>query len=309
MPRYNHYAPNPQQHPEAYEQGRSQAEFNLERYHKLRACLLKKYTVVEETPDYKLCQLFPVQGIDFSEYKDYKLERTGGMKLRPNSDGTIEKDVLENCHGYLERYWKCSEGGILYAIGEGKEFYCPMLNYHSHEGTTGSEEWDRIFEELKGKGFPKSILPCMVCARCSETPRYHELIFKHQYFSRQSGCLDATCPFLHDENYFRGRREKLLDKRREEMSRPTGHQMVYKGKVTFTHQIISKLLLRYWVSKNLKEDETALAFCANPSCSKVWLEKDAECPLKACSKCKWTYYCSVRLPLSWQLTFYWSSVL
>jgi len=208
------------------------------------------------TPDYKQCQLFPVQGLDFKNYKDYKLKATDGMKLRPNSDGTIPKDVLESCHRYLEEYWKCSEGGILYAIGEGKHFYCPVLNYHSPEGTTGSEDWDRLFKELKEKDYPKSILPCM-------------------FFARESGCLDDACPFLHDETHERERREILLEKRRQDMRKPTSHQMVYKG-------------------KNLKDGEIALAFCANPSCSKAWLEKDEECPLKACSKCKWTYYCSAK---------------
>ncbi len=124
MPRYNHYAPDPRLHAESYEQGKRQAAINLERYHTLRACLLKEFTVVEVTPDYKQCQLFPVQGLDFKSYKDYKLKPTDGMKLRPNSDGTIPKDVLESCHRYLEEYWKCSEGGILYAIGEGGHFYC-----------------------------------------------------------------------------------------------------------------------------------------------------------------------------------------
>ncbi|KLO14809.1 hypothetical protein SCHPADRAFT_850479 [Schizopora paradoxa] len=256
MPRYQRYAPDPRLHHEAYEQGKSQGALNVERYHILRACLLKKYAVVEETPDYKLCQLFPVQGLDFSEYKDYKLKNTGGMKLRPNSDGTIPKDVLEECHHCLEESWKCSEGGILYVIGEGKNFYCPMHNYNSHDGTTGNADWDRLFDELKAKDIPKSMIPCM-------------------FFARESGCLDAKCPFLHDEKHFRELREKLvLSKRRQEMSKPTSRQMAYQG-------------------KNLKEGDTALAFCANPSCLKVWLEKDEECPLKACSNCKWTYYCSV----------------
>ena len=39
----------------------------------------------------------------------------------------------------------------------------------------------------------------------------------------------------------------------------------------------------------------AHAFCAYPLCGKPWLLTEEKSPLKACSKCKWTYYCSVRI--------------
>ena len=39
----------------------------------------------------------------------------------------------------------------------------------------------------------------------------------------------------------------------------------------------------------------ARAFCAYPNCRKPWLLTEEKSPLKACSKCKWAYYCSVRV--------------
>jgi hypothetical protein len=54
------------------------------------------------------------------------------------------------------------EGGVLYAVGIYGDFFGCMWNYHSGRKSTGIEEWDALFEELKGSGFHKNIIPCMV---------------------------------------------------------------------------------------------------------------------------------------------------
>lgn len=164
--RYVHEYPTPGT--ARYEQGKEQAEISIERFHYLRASILKKYRFVDGiTPNLSLGQIFPRQGLDFSEYDEYHLEPVSGVKLHPRQDGTIHPGDIERYHDGFKENWKSSEGGLLYYIGEAREFYNIILNYHSPARTTGDLEWDEFFAKLKREDFPKSEIPCMVRPRLS----------------------------------------------------------------------------------------------------------------------------------------------
>jgi hypothetical protein len=42
-----------------------------------------------------------------------------------------------------------------------------------------------------------------------------------------------------------------------------------------------------------ENEKNVKACCANPSCLKPWFESQEKSPFQVCSKCKFTYYCSV----------------
>lgn len=53
-----------------------------------------------------------------------------------------------------------------------------------------------------------------------------------------------------------------------------------------TDELPDEVESQFWTNR-------ARGFCANPDCLKPWLRTEEVSPLKACSRCKWTYYCSV----------------
>lgn len=161
--RYTHRTDlTPGSSPILYDQGQQQAQLALERYHTLCAAVQKRYQQSTVPPDFTKGWLFERAGLLFSQYRAYSLEPILGVKLHPRPDGTIHpKDLQIYARGFRDD-WKCSEGGILYCIGESREFWNMILNYHSVSGTTGIKAWDKLFGRLKRNNYDKAIIPCMV---------------------------------------------------------------------------------------------------------------------------------------------------
>ncbi|KAF7792041.1 hypothetical protein EIP86_003068 [Pleurotus ostreatoroseus] len=136
------------------------------------------------------------------EYKPFKLEPVIGVKLHPRDDGTIHPEDIKVYVDMFRSNWKCREGGILRCIEEQREFWNMILNYHSTARTTGIKAWDRLFDRLKRNQFDKGMIPCM-------------------WFAREAGCLDPKCEFLHDKEACERDREKVLEKRRVALGKPT----------------------------------------------------------------------------------------
>lgn len=163
MARYTHPQDiRPDTGPLLYEQGREQWQLVIERYHTLCAAIKGEYDVTTVPANPMIGQIFPRSGIVFTKYQEYLLEPVTGVKLHPSNDGTVHPHSLEVYRDGMKANWKCTQGGILYAIGCGREFWNPMLNYHSSAGTTGNEEWDELFEKVKEANFEMAVIPCMV---------------------------------------------------------------------------------------------------------------------------------------------------
>ncbi|KAI0056603.1 hypothetical protein BV25DRAFT_1920849 [Artomyces pyxidatus] len=168
-----------------WKEGRKQATISLERYHYLCAAIQHAYG----RDDYN-------KTVEFDTYMAYKLPPVGGVKLHPLPNGTIHPEDIKIYVERFENNWRCREGGILYCIGEGREWWNMVLNYHATDSTTGREGWDLLFALLKANGYSKGLIPCM-------------------YFAQVSGCLDPQCPFSHHEEECRKERQKFLwDRRR-----------------------------------------------------------------------------------------------
>ncbi|KAH8115090.1 hypothetical protein DFH11DRAFT_1591355 [Phellopilus nigrolimitatus] len=264
----------------AFAQGQDQAGLALERFHYLRASILGLYDLQDGiAPDLSMGQLFPRQGLDFSKYTDFKLKPVTGIKLHPRDDGTIHPEDVKVYHQSFKDDWKMSEGGVLYFIGDPRSFYNIILNYHSPAKTTGSKEWDKLFARLKAEGFPKNLISCM-------------------FFARPSGCLNASCPFLHDAAAAEAARKRVLEKRRDYMLNPTPKQRAADNRRQQTeyrrNQGLSKdAHLSDDVLSSLTKPRARL-YCSNPACAFPWLTSDLEDdpPLMQCSRCKWSTYCS-----------------
>ncbi|EIM91580.1 uncharacterized protein STEHIDRAFT_137218 [Stereum hirsutum FP-91666 SS1] len=271
--------------PEEYEKGKHQAEIQEDRYHKLRAAIEKKYRILDNIVSDNGFP-FPRQGISFEPYTVVKLETIKGFKLHPFADGTVHPDDLEIYHDMFKTDWNHAQSGILYNIGEAREFWNCILNYHSPAGTTGNEEWDALFEKLKGNGFRKDCLPCM-------------------FFNRFSGCLDPTCPYIHDAAEAHRIRAKILDVRRQKMLKPTSRQcMNYLRAKDRWHGArppppvpfaTEPQIDRSGFNEELAHFHTFDALCVNPNCKMEWLKgtgTPVPPPLNRCSRCKWAFYCS-----------------
>ncbi|KII96193.1 hypothetical protein PLICRDRAFT_35140 [Plicaturopsis crispa FD-325 SS-3] len=296
-----------------YSHGKQQAEISIERYHILCAALKKQYTIssgapaplsrhggfefaIEPRGGQQPPSAVPSTGaetvhidarvgkelyknISFGPYKDARLPAIEGVKLHPRTDGSIHPEDLGGYTRGFKENWKVQEGGVMYALAESREFWNCMLNYHSPAGTTGIAEWDKLFYTLKTTGFPKNIVPCM-------------------FFGREAGCLDPDCPFLHDRDAVLASRERVLAARRKQFDykrKPTPHQVMARQRLLLSrhagtdHARRDAMLTSGWVDRETKGDK---AYCANPECLEPWKESQEHSPLKACTGCKFTMYCS-----------------
>ncbi|KLO11667.1 hypothetical protein SCHPADRAFT_855020 [Schizopora paradoxa] len=296
--RYKRLSPNPRS--QEYKIGKSMTEHARERFHYLCASIQGKFILIDHIPP-KIDngQFFDRQGLDFSPYKDYKLQPILGIKLFPRTDGTVHPDELKMYHEQFANSWRHSEGGILHNMNDKREFYNCILNYHSLETTTGNAEWDAFFEKLKESGYDKSLVPCA-------------------HFGTLTGCMDIDCPFLHDEEMFRERRNKILASRRKALFEPTPKQRfqhmqkTYKSKKKPSRNesaLVATLDdLDGDDGDETDDEETKIKvprvrhFCANMECMKPWLRKQNDVAvLQKCARCQWTFYCSVRSCLDFGL--------
>jgi hypothetical protein len=146
---------------------------------------------------------------------------------------------------------------------------------------------------------PQEYHSCMVGE--SNTPERldHILTNAQQFFGRQGGCLDQSCPFLHDRDAVLADRKRIIEQRREKIERYK-HHPTYRQSIVREAYIIAamaggnktlraKIEKSGMVRKDLMNDR---AYCANMNCLKPW-KKGMENPLKACKRCKFTMYCSV----------------
>ncbi|TFY69715.1 hypothetical protein EVG20_g3033 [Dentipellis fragilis] len=145
------------------------------------------------------------QGVAFGRYKRFKLKPIRGIKMHPLEDGTIHPGDIALYQDAFRRDWRFIQGGLMYAMGENREFWNCVLNWHSIAHTTGCEEWDALFETLKADGYRKDTLTCM-------------------FFNMPSGCRTYKCPFRHDIATAEEARERVLNTRREVMRKPTARQ-------------------------------------------------------------------------------------
>ncbi|KAI0075638.1 hypothetical protein K474DRAFT_1624182 [Panus rudis PR-1116 ss-1] len=256
-------------HPQAFDQGRRQYKLAEERFHYLCAAIQGSYTLKDNIPpDVSRGQLFPRQGLDFSSYWPYNLQPVIGVKLHPREDGTIHEGDLKVYVSEFKKNWKCREGGVLYCISEdSRAFWNMILHYHSRAGTTGIPAWDALFERMKESGYSPSLVPCM-------------------FFARESGCLYAKCPFLHDKEACIEDREKVLQERRRVLRKPT----------------MRELSLRWQGAQGAafdklhKETPNISMVCYNPTCLKVQYKDPpagySNPDMRVCSRCKAAHYCS-----------------
>jgi hypothetical protein len=118
--------------------------------------------------------------------------------------------------------------------------------------------------------------------------------------------MDKNCPFLHDRDAVLANRAQVLAKRRETFdSKITPKQRFARQRMLVAEAGQDPARRRAFMQseryKQVEENEkNVLACCANTSCLKPWLESQENSPLQACSKCKFTYYCSVCILFSFQ---------
>ncbi|KAA1472780.1 hypothetical protein DENSPDRAFT_801565 [Dentipellis sp. KUC8613] len=255
-----------------------QDEIQNERYHRLCAAIQQKYTLLEGiwVEDLRAMR----QGVAFGPYKRSKLEPIQGIKLHPLEDGTIHPGDIALYQNVFQRDWRFMQGGVLYAMGEAREFWNCMLNWHSSAHTTGCEEWDALFETLKANGYRKDTLTCM-------------------FFNMPSGCRTYKCPFKHDIVAAQETRERVLNMRREVMRKPTARQFQ-------AHFLALDQRRRSGFGEQDAERERSIqanvvAYCANIKCNRPRWKHEPPGKLRACSRCGWTYYCSTECQkLDWR---------
>lgn len=322
---------SPQNKPSWYQLGQRQAKLANERYHFLRAAITGKFALTEVPGDFSRGQLFPRAGILFDQYTAFKLEPVVGVKLHPRDDGTIHPEDLEVYVRSLRNNWKSRQGGILYCIGEAREFWNMILNYRSSAQTTGWKVWDRLFNRLKENGFDKGRVPCMVRIPQASSPigNLHDV---RQFFATEAGCLDPQCPFLHDEAACIRDREKVLSKRRWKLGKPTGRDIAARERreirayQSTQRQVVPVSALSRsgndlaayddvlddddddddfdpGVREIMEDSRNITKICNNSNCLTVRTRRGAsntlpepdDIKMLVCSKCKVATYCSVSL--------------
>jgi hypothetical protein len=113
--------------------------------------------------------------------------------------------------------------------------------------------------------------------------------------------LDRDCPFLHDREAVLAERNRIVEGRRETFrykQRPTYRQSIFREILVLRRIAGSNEALYDEIEKSgkvredLKQDK---AYCSNLQCMKPWKKGMKNNPLKSCTRCKWTLYCSVSM--------------
>jgi len=215
--------------------------------------------------------------VDFEPYKDCQLKPQENLKLHPREDGSIHPGDLAAYGRLYELGWKMQEGGVLYWIGEGREFWNCMLNYHSPAGTFGLKDIDALYKRLQEEGYPKKIIPCM-------------------FFGRESGCLDLFCPFLHDRQAVQESRARIIKRRYEILQvTPTVRHIHERERLILERETGDDMRARKAFINSGKLDREIKGdkgYCNNLRCLKPWKESEAVSPLQRCGRCKIALYCS-----------------
>ena len=112
--------------------------------------------------------------------------------------------------------------------------------------------------------------------------------------------MDKKCPFLHDRDAVLANRAQVLATRRATFnSKITPKQRFARERMLVAeaghdpaHRSEFMQTERY--EQAVENERNVRACCANPDCLKPWFESEQYSPLLVCSKCKFTFYCSVR---------------
>jgi hypothetical protein len=110
--------------------------------------------------------------------------------------------------------------------------------------------------------------------------------------------MHKTCPFLHDCAAVLANRAAVLSKRRETFStaKITPRQRLARERMFMDAAAGHGMSRTAWMDseeyRRVQEEEGKVVACC-AKCLKPWFESQATSPLLTCSKCKFTYYCSV----------------
>jgi hypothetical protein len=268
-------------------QGKKQTALAIQRYHILCAAIQEKYVVRH---------IAPIEGrlsvggypnpisrvtIEFSPYIQFKLHPIKDVELPDARDGmSCDYADVATYQMAINGDWRMREGGILFAVGEYGDFFNTMTHYHSGPKGTLMEDWNTLFEKLQNSEYRKNLIPCM-------------------FLGQKDGCLDRNCPFLHEHEAVLAYRAQLLEDRRERIML-TKHQPTWRQNINRYHSILDNMAggdeaLRTEIADSNVVDRDLgkyRAYCANPRCMKPWKKDGKVKPLKACKRCKFTFYCS-----------------
>lgn len=114
-----------------------------------------------------------------------------------------------------------------------------------------------------------------------------------QFFNTDEGCLDSSCPFIHDEIASRREREKTHQLRRDSFKKPTPRQyedLHYKLLKDYPRIFKTKKPFEKIWNVILDQAPLAKAICAYPECSTPSYDGES---LQSCANCEWEQYCSV----------------
>jgi hypothetical protein len=120
-----------------------------------------------------------------------------------------------------------------------------------------------------------------------------------KFFGRESGCVDKDCSFLHDRDAVLANRAQVLAKQRETFDSKITPRQRFARQRMLVDEVGSDPARRKEFMQSAKykqaekNEKNVQACCANPKCLKPSFESQENSPLLACSKCKFTFYCSV----------------
>lgn len=294
------------------------------------------YELTTVAPDFSQGQMFPRAGVEFDRYTLYTLDAVSSVKLHPRDDGTIHPEDIKAYKQTMRDSWKCAQGGILYCIGNQREFWNMVLNYHSSSATTGIKAWDRLFDTLRASGYDKGVVPCMVSSRVkiSDCIDCNNACMLSQFYGTPVGCLVPDCPFLHDKETFTGERERILARRRVKLGRPVMRDIAAREKIAIRehqssqrqvvpHADSSLAVSRLSVDDDDEDDDEVdvdpevrqifeesaniRKICNNTACLNVKMKKGTgnteDVKMLRCSRCTVATYCSVSGLVCLQTTY------
>ncbi|KAA1472779.1 hypothetical protein DENSPDRAFT_839143 [Dentipellis sp. KUC8613] len=277
MPESDHHSDSADRE-RTLERALRQAAYQEECFHLLCAAVQQAYEIHDVRPGTVDTQ--PVKDIVFDTYTPRELEPISSVRFFLLPDGSIDPEHVEMYQVLTGWNWKHMQSEILYAVGGelNHSFWHCVVNWHGNAKTTGNTMWDSCFTRLKESGYERKVIPCM-------------------FFNMPSGCLNPRCPFDHNAGVADATRVFVLKIRYQSLRRPTARQRRAHALARKVHE------------EGLEDDSSTIqdeedeedaempceprvkAYCGNLACNRPWY-MDEENPLKACARCKWTYYCS-----------------
>lgn len=147
-----------------------------------------------------------------------------------------------------------------------------------------------MFSKLRTSGYSKSIVPCLVSAHIVGCTL--RLLSPLKWFGQLEGCLIPDCPYLHDLKRITEARASILSRRRSKLKayKHTPSPNINLERLASWESLRMEGETREMFEMRIEDEQ---AHCANPKCNHPWSKTDKVCPLKACSVCTVSLYCSV----------------